>query len=341
MDTGDLSLRDLEVFLSLLRLQSLTKTGRELDASQPAVSRCLAKLRKHFGDPLFVRAATGMQPTPRALSLAAGAQQILNVYLDHMSELRTFDPKRSGRTFHIAATEVGTVFVLDLILPVIQASSPGLRVCVVPLNFQALIHGLQSGDIDLAVGGFPDLHTSIRQQLLFQESYKCLVRASHPFANRSVSLPEFLGANHLIVSAHGSGHVHSFAETTLRKLLDARNARVECYSFLAAAVLAEKSDLIITVPSRTLRLLNSGTTLREFEPPIDLPSFAIRQYWHERFHDDEGHTWLRHTMAALSQSDKEPPPRSAVANTSQYAASIPVSTPQRANGNRHRKMGKR
>jgi DNA-binding transcriptional LysR family regulator len=311
MDRGDLSLRDLEVFLALLRLQSLTKTGRELDASQPAISRCLAKLREHFGDPLFVRAAEGMQPTPRALSLAAGAQQILNVYLDHMSEKRIFDPKRSGRTFHIAASEVGTVLVIDAILPVIQASSPGLRLCVVPLNFQALIHGLQSGDIDLVVGGFPQLHASIRQQLLFQETYNCLVRASHPFAKKAITPAEFLSANHLIVSAQGSGHAHSLAESALRKLLDPRGARVECYSFLAAAILAEKSDLIITVPSRTLGLLNSGTTLRALEPPIDLPSFAVRQYWHERFHDDEGHTWLRHTLAALLQSDKagkhEPP----------------------------------
>jgi len=301
VNNRDLSLHDLDVFIALLRLQNLTETGRELDVSQAAVSRCVAKLRKHFGDPLFVRAAGGVQPTPRALSLAAGAGEILKVYVDHMSERRSFDPKRSGRTFQIAASELGTVMIIDSILPVIQSSSSGLRLCVNPLNSQSLVHGLESGDIDLAVGGFPSLHPSVRQQLLFHESYKCLVRASHPFLRQYPTIPQFLAANHLIVSAHGSGHAHSLAEGVLRRTLDPRNARVECYSFLAAATLAERSDIVVTAPSKTLSLVSCGTTLQALDPPIELPTFALRQYWHERFHDDEGHTWLRHTLAALLQ----------------------------------------
>jgi DNA-binding transcriptional LysR family regulator len=33
--------------------------------SQPEVSICLKKLRESFGDPLFVRSAHGIEPTPR------------------------------------------------------------------------------------------------------------------------------------------------------------------------------------------------------------------------------------------------------------------------------------
>jgi hypothetical protein len=30
-----------------------------------------------------------------------------------------------------------------------------------------------------------------------------------------------------------------------------------------------------------------------------LPGFEVKQYWHERFHNDPGNQWLRHTIASL------------------------------------------
>jgi hypothetical protein len=30
-----------------------------------------------------------------------------------------------------------------------------------------------------------------------------------------------------------------------------------------------------------------------FKPPVAFPPIEITQYWHERFHLDAGHKWLR------------------------------------------------
>jgi len=35
------------------------------------------------------------------------------------------------------------------------------------------------------------------------------------------------------------------------------------------------------------------------EPPFELPSYAVKQHWHERFHADAGNAWLRRTLAQL------------------------------------------
>jgi hypothetical protein len=35
------------------------------------------------------------------------------------------------------------------------------------------------------------------------------------------------------------------------------------------------------------------------ELPIDIPTFNIAQYWHERFHTDPGNRWLRGVFARL------------------------------------------
>jgi hypothetical protein len=35
------------------------------------------------------------------------------------------------------------------------------------------------------------------------------------------------------------------------------------------------------------------------EPALALPSYKVKQHWHERFHHDAGNRWLRQTMMQL------------------------------------------
>src|SRR5271157_3948841 len=63
-NTFDLNL--LLVFEAVMQERNLTRAGRRLGMSQPAVSHALARLRHTLNDELFVRGPDGMQPTPRA-----------------------------------------------------------------------------------------------------------------------------------------------------------------------------------------------------------------------------------------------------------------------------------
>src|SRR3546814_5133083 len=69
-------------------------------------------------------------------------------------------------------------------------------------------------------------------------------------------------------------------------------------SFLLSAHLAEQSELILTAPSRLTGLLKTEK-VRILKPPITLPGFAVKQYWHERFHEDPGNRWLRGVLSRL------------------------------------------
>jgi hypothetical protein len=33
--------------------------------------------------------------------------------------------------------------------------------------------------------------------------------------------------------------------------------------------------------------------------PVALPSFSVKQHWHERYHADASNRWLRQVMAQL------------------------------------------
>ncbi|MEO7547227.1 MAG: LysR family transcriptional regulator, partial [Ramlibacter sp.] len=65
----NLDLNLLRVFDEVMSERNLTRAGRNLAMTQPAVSNALGRLRDSLGDRLVVRSGYGVEPTPRALAL--------------------------------------------------------------------------------------------------------------------------------------------------------------------------------------------------------------------------------------------------------------------------------
>src|SRR5262245_14046537 len=67
MRTFDLNL--LPVLVAIHEHGSVTGAAQRLGMSQSAVSTALARLRRHYGDPLFHRVGHGMEATARTRAL--------------------------------------------------------------------------------------------------------------------------------------------------------------------------------------------------------------------------------------------------------------------------------
>src|SRR2546423_15149571 len=103
--TNLLEPRLLRLFDALFTTGSATKAAEKLGQSQPTISIWLARLRRELDDPLFIRSAEGMLPTPRAEALVGTARQALDM-LRRLAELRTdFDPTTAKRRFTICMTD--------------------------------------------------------------------------------------------------------------------------------------------------------------------------------------------------------------------------------------------
>ena len=81
-DMNDVQLRRLDaglllVFERIWRTGNLTRAGEALGLTPSAVSHALSRLRDIFGDPLFLRRAQGVEPTPRAAALREPVQRAL------------------------------------------------------------------------------------------------------------------------------------------------------------------------------------------------------------------------------------------------------------------------
>ena len=109
---GRIDLNLLRVFDAVFEDQNLVRAGKRLHLSQSAISHALSRLREALQDELFVRTAKGMEPTARALAMAAQLREALRSIHDTLG-VRPFDPAPPPRkSFVLAANDYVTSVLL-------------------------------------------------------------------------------------------------------------------------------------------------------------------------------------------------------------------------------------
>lgn len=297
MKNFDLNL--LRIVVALYDAGSVGRAAQALGMSQPAMSAALTRLRKSFGEPLFVRTARGMSPTARTHALAASAREVLSRVADEVLSETSFDPITTTTTFTFALSDVGEMVFLPKILERLQHLAPHAAIRSVSLPPARLEQSLESGETDLAVGYFPDLKSSaFFQQRLFSHRFVCLLRADHPIRDTRLSLEQFLALGHAVVRAEGRSQ--EILEKHLeRKKIERRIALLTPHFMSIPAVIA-KSNLVVTLPHAIgLFFSHSGANVRVVEPPLAIPRIELRQHWHRNAHHEPRHKWLRRLVAEL------------------------------------------
>jgi len=104
----------------------------------------------------------------------------------------------------------------------------------------------------------------------------------------------FRAAHHIVVMASDVGHAaHHVVQHGLEAEIAPERVLLRLSSFIAATIVASRTDGVATVPENVAMHLAEQLRLATFRPPIPLPPIEIAQYWHERCHRDPGHRWLR------------------------------------------------
>jgi DNA-binding transcriptional LysR family regulator len=283
----------------LLREHSLTRAARELDLTQPALSKTLAQLRRYFDDPLFVRAGFRMEPTPRARQLQTSVRAVLDRAASLRSESVLFEPRTSHRTFNFCVVDAGLLKLLPPLVERLMTEAPNVRLRVLQPEAPHFERWLESGKLDFAMGSFPSMPKGIRRQRLWVERYVSVARSGHPRLRPEPTMRAFATEKHVLVSIAGSGHAHQVMQRALEAVIPRENVVCQIPLFIGAAVLAKHTDAIATLPLSVATVLAEDLDLQIIKPPIKLPSIDIFQYWHERFHRDPGNQWIRSIFTTL------------------------------------------
>jgi DNA-binding transcriptional LysR family regulator len=290
LDTKLLRLLDL-----LYSTGSVTRAAELLGQSQPTVSIWLGRLREVLKDPLFVRTPNGMQPTPRAQALMALAA------LRQISEWQPdFDPATACRKFRICMTDASHITLLPQLLAHVRSVAPqvALEAARIDANTARL---LTSGEADLALGLIPELETGFYQQSLFEQQWVCLANARHPRIQQTLTVAQYEAEAHAVIT---SGTGSSLLASALKRHHIERKVLLEMPGFLGLPAILSTTDLIATLPRQIGETLARVAGLAVLPCPLAVPSFMVKQHWHERFQHDPANRWLRGVCASLFLSTK-------------------------------------
>ena len=129
MNLSRLAKIDLNLLVALhilLEEGSVSKAATKLSITQPAMSKTLGRLRETFDDPLFVRSKRGVQPTPRAIGLAAELKVTLE-QIDGLLDAGEFLPASYRGQITLAISEYVGFTLLPPLSARLQSSAPKLR----------------------------------------------------------------------------------------------------------------------------------------------------------------------------------------------------------------------
>ena len=290
----------LGVFVEIYKTQSVSRAAQTLGMEQASASIVLAKLRRHFDDPLFCRTSNGMAPTPRAVSIYPDVLEALHRLDKAQGAAGVFLPELSTREFRIGMTDISEIVLLPRLVNHLQHTAPGLVVEAVQISTDSR-RRLASGDIDLAVGFTPDLEAGFYQQALFAQDFVCLAAGQHPRIGAELTRKSFSNEGHILVVTEATGH--SVVDKVLTKNKIERRVVLRVPSFLGVARIVAQTELLVIVPRQLGHALAEQENIQVLEPPLPLPTYKVKQHWHERFNLDAGNIWLRKTMASLFSSN--------------------------------------
>lgn len=295
----NLSKVDLNLFIVFDAIYSeanLTRAGQIVGITQPAVSNALARLRETFNDPLFVRTAQGMVPTPMAQNIIGPVRNALQLLRVSVQESRIFNPQQANKTYRVSMTDLTEAVLLPPLFQRLRRLAP--QVCIESMlsRRREMTKELAAGRLDFAVDAPLNTDPQVRHVKLLDDRYVCALRRGHPLAKEKISLDDYLSLSHIHISSRRSGL--GYVDLSLGKMGIQRRVVLRSQHYLMASTVLQQTDMAMTVPERFAKRHD----LHYVDLPVnDVPNVESHLYWHESTDQDPANRWMREQLIEIAQ----------------------------------------
>ncbi|MYM29797.1 LysR family transcriptional regulator [Duganella sp. CY15W] len=300
MDLYGIDLNLLVAFDALMCERNVTRAGVRIGRTQPAMSAALSRLRLLLKDDLFIRSASGLQPTPRALELAVPLGDALASIQRTLDFTQAFEPSRSTVRFTLGLSDHPAFTLLPALLQRLAQQGPGMTVKIKSFTAREdALALLDAGEADVAIGVPGGNTPRIPTMPLFEERFVCVTRKKHPLTKKKMTLDAFLAHPHLLVSPEGDGVGH--VDTRLAQLGRKRHIVITLPQMYAAPSIIAHSDLMATMMEGAVQAsgLRDALSLLSLPKEIDLAPVPFVLHWHRRNDAHPAQRWLREQIALV------------------------------------------
>lgn len=278
----------LPMLAALIEHKSVTKAADAVGLTQPAMSNALSRLRRTLGDPILIRNGRDSSLTARAEALSDPLDSVLAAIKGQILPLPEFDPARTQRTFHIAASSATSFVVMPRLARALSESAPGVKLVIEPQS--AFMDQREfASRIDLAL--VPEsVDIQLPREHLYRDGLVVLADASNPIIGSNLTQSDLQKLPH-VVFEHAGRRVQG--QRTLERALPDINVQICVSDFLLIPSLVQGSSMVAVVQRRLAESLAYRSGLRIFDSPVPLPHQGVDMVWNPKNAGDPACAWLR------------------------------------------------
>lgn len=181
-----LEVRQMRHVLALVDQGSFARAAMVLGLSQSALSRSIQSVEREAGSQLFVRTASGVEPTDRGRVLIARMRQIVQLTEGLDRDLLSDRGLQSGH-LHVGGGPYPSQSMLADALARFVADHPRIVVRMMMRDWDELVRRLRAREIELFVGEFSTLggETDLDVEPLDPHPTLTFARRGHPLTTRA------------------------------------------------------------------------------------------------------------------------------------------------------------
>ena len=293
MNLASIDLNLLVAFEALMEERHVTRAGRRIGLAQPSMSSVLTRLRALFGDELFVRSASGMQPTAKALALAQPIGDALAQIRGVLEPKSAFEPVTARRRLTIAATDYGDLVVVPPLVEALRREAPGIDLVVRPIiDPVASVASLERGDVDALIGGHLPASPRVTRCALFTENFVCIRDAKRARPKARLSRDDYTRLPHVLFSSAGGDGLPGAIDTMLSRHGRKRRTAITLPHVVAVPFAVAGTDLVATMAERIARRFAAAAGISVGPIPYDVEPFTIDLLHTRRAMADPALRWL-------------------------------------------------
>ncbi|TCS78235.1 LysR family transcriptional regulator [Tepidibacillus fermentans] len=272
---------NLEVFLLVAEMKSLSKAAKLLHLTQPAVSNKIHMIEEQFNITLFERSPYGVTLTEAGQTFYQYAKDILHIYHEMVKNLHKYD--RENQKISIGAESVIGNYFIPCKIAHFREKFPSIDIKIITTDRSNLLEQLEKGEINIAcIDGTPPAHSSFHSELISTDTIYLAVPNHQKWSNIEELTIEELCQLPIILPDEKMGLRQSIEETFQKQGIDMNRLHVaaEISSVSAIKSLVESGfgvSFLCDIATRKERFSGSIKLLKISSLPLKLNYHIVYQ----------------------------------------------------------------
>ncbi|WP_420997178.1 LysR family transcriptional regulator [Cupriavidus sp. 30B13] len=177
----NITLRQLQVFLTLFESRSFTATAAQMHVTQSAVSKMVAELEAQLGFALFDRTSRRVEPNDAAREFRGYAEDIMASMQAATRSVVELSSLARGQ-ISIAASPLMIYGLLAEPIARYRERYPGIRFELHELSTDEAVESVRAGRVDFGFGALDSEVPGVEEELVFRDRLLAVVPPGHALA---------------------------------------------------------------------------------------------------------------------------------------------------------------